>query len=120
MKRYVTAADLKFMMFIQQGVDNTKNTIELNYGRQSGHTTSIIDMFDPKLDLVVCPLSMYLFYEHMYPRNSIICISKNFYGCRRECRHLFVENYAHLNNLEYTRLEEILLRVDRDFCFKLG
>ena len=120
MKKYLTAADLKFMMFIHQGVDDTKNTIEINYGRQSGHTTSIIDMFDHELDLIICPISMSIFYKTRFPKKSIMCISNNFYGVTRDCRYVFVDNYTHLNYTEYGRLIEILLRINYDFCFKLG
>lgn len=121
MTHYLTREELSFMKFIQLGVDDSKRELEVNYGRRKGHTTSIIQMFNPSSDFLICIRPMHRFFVKQFGCNSVISISSNMRGRRLKCNHLFVDSYSYIMDTEPDVLLEMLsLVITYNFCFKLG
>jgi len=121
MTHFLTPEELSFMKFIQLGVDESKRELEVNYGRRKGHTTTIVNMFEPRSDFLICIRPMHRFFVHQFGCNPVISISSNMRGRRLKCNHLFIDSYSYIMETEPHVMSEMLsLVIEYNFCFKLG
>ena len=128
MKRYLTPEELSFILFVNTGGLHESKSIEINYGRQSGHTTSIVGMFDKNKDLILCDCYhmkkhlINLFGSSTYEKsiNIVSNFNEKYFWYGRSYRYIFVDNYSYLLNIDKDLLEHNLKTAKYDFCVKLG